>query len=320
MTQPKSTIIKPLLAKDVQEDKLKFPLIISPKIDGSFGFIQSDHLMARSLKPHENIFSTYKWSCPQFEGLRGELTLGGNPTAENLCRDTSSALRTIYGEPEIHLWCFDYITHETKNLPYSARLAVLEAKINELNTHGYEHIHLIPTYVIDNLQEYREYRDRFLQKGYEGCIVRDPKATHKEGRSSSVRADLWRWKPWSSAEIRVTHLVDEMKNNNEAKVNALGHTERSTHKENLTSKGMLGAIVGKLVTPLLDCYGKMIAEIGTDVTIATGSLKEKECKFYWDNPSELMDKVVEFEYFSYGLKEKPRFAQFKRIRSEVDMG
>ena len=94
-------IIKPLLARDVDESKLKGLLAGMPKIDGSWGGIQEGKLFARSLKPHENKFTTEQFSKPEFEGLRGELILGSDPTAENLCVNTSSALRRIEGTPDI---------------------------------------------------------------------------------------------------------------------------------------------------------------------------------------------------------------------------
>lgn len=311
-----TTIIKPLLAKDVDESKLKFPVAGMVKIDGSWGAIQNGKLFARSLKPHENKFTTARFSKPEFEGLRGELILGNDPAAENLCRDTSSALRRIEGEPEITMWCFDYVTEETKDLPYKERHALMVEKVSKL---GVKFINSIGYAVIKDFEEYAKYRNNFLSLGFEGIIIRDLTSKHKEGRSSSVKADLWRYKPWSSAEIRVKYLVEEQKNNNEAKTNDLGRTERSTHKENLEGKGTMGAIVGVLETPLLDYQGTEIAQVGTEITIATGSLKEKECQFYWDNQHEIVEKLVEFEYMSYGLKDKPRFAQFKRIRSENDL-
>lgn len=313
-------IIKPMLARDVNEAKLKFPVVVSNKVDGSFAFIQNGKLLARSLKQHENKHVTQQYSNPDFEGLRGELIAGFNPVAEDLCRNTSSALRTITREPETSLWCFDYVTPETKDLGYEQRSTLLYLKVKDLQSKGYDFIKFIPCEVVFTLQQYQMFKHISLEKGFEGCVVRDPLAKHKEGRSSAVKPELWRFKPWASAEIKVKQLVEEMKNCNEAKKNELGYTERSSHQAGKEGKWTLGAIIGTLVTPVLDCYGEVITEVGTEVTISTGCLKADECWYYWTNPDELLGKIVEFEYFSYGLKEKPRFAQFKRIRSEVDMG
>ena len=312
-------IIKPMLARDVNEAKLKFPAIVQPKVDGSWAAVQNVKLLARSLKPHENKHVTQQYSNPDFEGLRGELIVGFNPAAKDLCRNTSSALRTVDGQPETSLECFDYVTPETKDLGYEQRSTLLYLKVVELQSKGYDFIKFIPCEVVFTLQQYHMFKHISLEKGFEGCVVRDPLAKHKEGRSSAVKPELWRFKPWSSAEIRVTRLVEEQKNNNEAKKNELGYTERSTHQSGKEGKQTLGAIVGTLVTPVLDCYGAVVTEVGTEITISTGCLKADDCWYYWTNPSELIDKIVEFEYFSYGLKDKPRFAIFRRIRSDVDL-
>lgn len=312
-------LIRPLLAKDIDEQKLKFPFYLSPKIDGSFAFVQNVLLYARSLKHHENKHVTKQYSNPLFEGLRGELIVGSDPTAKDLCRNTSSALRTIEGEPETSLWCFDYVTPDTVNLTWLERQKLLLEKVCQLRALGYEDIGYVEPVKIHSMEEYINARNHFMSLGYEGVIIRDPNSKHKEGRSSGVRADLWRWKPWTTTEIVVTQLGEEQKNNNKAKTNLLGRSERSMHKDNLEGKQTLGFIVGTLLEPLKDFAGEVIAPSGTEITIATGSLTEKECKYYWDNPDELLGQIVEFEYFSYGLKEKPRYAQFKRLRSKVDM-
>ena len=290
-----SNLIKVTLAKDVEESKLKFPLIIQPKIDGTRSIVQNGKLYARSLKQHENKFVTQQYSSPMFNGLDGEMIVGDNPAAPDLCRNTSSALRTVEGDPATTFWCFDYITEETLGMTYSERYNLLDSKVKLLNLHGYSFIKIVPSYEANNLAEYQYLRDSFLEQGYEGCIIRDPKAKYKQGRSSSVKPDLWRYKPWSTAEIVVTRLVEEQQNNNEAKVNELGRTERSSHKENLVGKGTLGAIVGTLYNDLLDYKGKVVAAKGTEITIATGSLTEKEKLDLWNNP-DIYDQMAAMGY------------------------
>lgn len=312
-------VILPMLARDVQENKLKFPLTCTRKIDGVWAGIQNSKLFARSLKQFENKHVTEFYSNPCFEGLRGELIVGSVPNAPDLCRNTGSAVRTIAGSPETSLWCFDYITPSTEQKPYYERLKLLAERVEQLQSKGYTNIFMIDAYFASNLEEYLQFQKQFLQEGYEGIVVRTPDSKHKQGRSSSVKPELWRWKPYATAEIKVTRLVEEQTNKNQATINELGYTTRSSHKQNLEGSDTLGAIVGTLVTPLLDCFGKQVAEVGTELTIATGSLTAKELKQLWYNQDQLLGKLVTFEYMSFGLKDKPRFAQFKSIRDEVDL-
>jgi len=320
-----NNLIKPFLPKDVDPSRLNFPLwglAALCKIDGSFAFVQNGKLYARSLKQHENIYTTNLYSNPDFEGLRGELISGNNPTAEGLCRTTSGDIRRIEGEPETSLWCFDFVTHETKNLPYKERYELLHNKVIELNSLGYKNINIIPMHIVHNEKEYLELRDFFLSQGYEGLVLRDPQFPHKEGRSSATKPQLWRYKPYATAEILVTHLLEGTTNLNEATKNELGRSTRSSHKENLQNNATVGTIVGTLVNELTDYSGKVIAIKGTEINVSPGEMKGPERKFYWENQSEIVGHIVEFSYMSYGLKDKPRFANFtnfKRIRSERDM-
>jgi len=315
-------LIHPFLPKDVDEAKLIFPshgLIGMPKIDGSYSMIQNNLLYARSLKHHENVYTTKQYSITDFEGLRGEMIAGTDPVSEGLCRDTSSALRRVEGEPLTTLWCFDYVTHKNKNLPYETRHDSLTHKVELLNSKGYNNIHCIESYRVYDLEQYYALRNAFLSAGYEGLVLRDPMFPHKEGRSSAVKPQLWRYKPYSTAEIVVTHLVEGTTNLNEATTNELGRTTRSSHQENLQNNGTVGTIVGYLVNDLLDYYGRVIAPKGTEINVSPGELKGPERKFYWEHPEEIVRHIIEFDFMCYGLKDKPRFANFKRIRSERDM-
>lgn len=312
--------IKPLLAKDVDESGLYFPLITSTKIDGVFTLIQNGKALARSLKPHENKYITELYSNPLFEGLRGELAAGDDPTAEGLVRETSSVTRRIEGQPETTFWVFDYVTEESKNLPYYIRLAKAKDIVADLLwIHGYTNFRIAPNDWCRSLEDYQLYKNDAMEQGYEGLIVRDPWLPHKEGRSSTKKIHLWRWKPWIDAEIKVTGITEGQTNQNEATTNELGRTKRSTHKENMQPNGLVGSIQGILLEDLVDCFGKVIKKKDEEVTISPGEMTAKEKKFYFENPDELVGKIAKFKYFAYGLKDTGRFMSFVCIRSERDM-
>lgn len=312
-------IIKPLLAKDVDESNIKLPCYLSPKIDGVFTLIQNGKALARSLKPHENKFITAYYSNPLFEGLRGELIAGTNPVAEGLVRETSSVTRRIEGEPETSLWVFDYVTEETKDLPYKQRIALAWEKVIELHGKGFSSITLAPIQPCRNKVEYIYFKEKYLSQGYEGMIIRDPELPHKEGRSSSKKMHLWRWKPWIDAEIMVTGITEGQTNNNEATTNELGRTKRSTHKENMQPNGLVGSIQGILLADLVDCFGKVVQKKGETVTISPGEMTAVEKAFYFQNQHAIIDEIAKFKYFSYGLKDTGRFMSFICIRSKEDM-
>lgn len=315
-------ITKPLLAQNIQEDKLKFHscgYIMQCKIDGSFMLIQEGKALARSLKQHENKFITNFYSNPLFNGLRGEIIVGDNPVAEGLCRDTSSALRRIDGEPQTTFWVFDYVTEDTKDLPYKDRLGKVYLHVEHLSAEGFTNFKIVPSHRVFNIEQYNALKSAFMEAGYEGCIIRHPELPHKEGRSSTTKAHLWRWKPWLDAEILVTGITEGRTNLNEATTNELGRTKRSTHQENMQPNGQVGTLQGNLLKDLLDCNGKVIQNKGSEVTISAGEMTAKERKYYFENQQEIIGSIAKFKYFAYGLKETVRMPIFLSIRSSNDM-
>ena len=92
---------KPMLACDWHQQKVKFPLTAQPKVDGVRSLNQNGLLTGRSLKKHENIYITEKYSRKEFHGFDGEMAVGDDPGHPDLCRMTSKALRTREGEPVV---------------------------------------------------------------------------------------------------------------------------------------------------------------------------------------------------------------------------
>src|SRR5712691_7907552 len=80
---------KPMLALSKLPDfrMLKFPLLVSPKLDGIRASVQGGQLVSRSLKPipNKNVQDLFR-NLP--EGIDGEL-IEGNPSDEPFRRTTS---------------------------------------------------------------------------------------------------------------------------------------------------------------------------------------------------------------------------------------
>ena len=144
---------KPMLASDANIQKIKYPCIIQPKIDGVRGLYITDKLTGRSLKQHKNRYTNKFFADEIFKGFDGELIVNEDPTHPDLCRNTSSAMGTYEGEPHI-TWClFDYITEDTINLQYEARYSDLKYKISELEeTHPelMAHLQVVPSMLVNN--------------------------------------------------------------------------------------------------------------------------------------------------------------------------
>lgn len=283
--------MKPMLAGKVDDVyKLRYPLIASPKVDGVRALVVDGKVMSRAMKPIPN---KHVQKCFwDFEGADGELFVG-DITSPTCYVDTVSAVMTEEGEPDVTFTVFD----NWKNpLLYCQRLdSVLNFSCAHLNQLEY--------YFIDTPEDLLHYEDQCVRYGYEGVMVRDPSGPYKQGRSTLKEQYLLKIKRFDDSEAIVVDIVELMRNKNEAKINELGYTTRSSHKENLIESGMLGAFVVE------DVATKQQFKIGTGFT-------EEQRKQFFSVDS--IGKIVKYKHQPSGKKDLPRFPSFLGFRSVLD--
>ena len=289
---------KPHLACDADLDKLKFPAMGFPKLDGVRGLHITGMMTGRSLKPHANKIVTEKYSRKEFEGFDGEFTFG-DIRGESLCRDTTSVMSRIEGSPDVQWNLFDYVSDDTVDLKYLNRYSKLVELISSNNvfTQAFN-IVVIPFVWLYNITQVEEFYQKCLDEGYEGAIVRDPEGKHKDGRATVKVGAYLRLKPQSDKEAKVVRLVEAMENQNEAKVNELGRTERSSHKENKVGKGMVGMLV---------CIDETT---GIEIDVGAGKMTHEERTHFWNHPEEMVGHFIKYRSMDVGVKDKPRFARY----------
>ncbi len=312
--------MKLMLATDADTKKLKYPLCMQPKIDG----VRAAHLTpagltGRNLKPHANLHTTKVFSNPLYLGLDGEMA-NGDWTAEDLCRRTTSAMNTIAGEPELTWHVFDYVNSYTYTFGYRHRYYHLARRVEQLQREGVNNIHLVPNHYVQDEEGLLELEDRWLDLGFEGAIIRAVSGPYKEGRSTIREGYLLRIKRFIEEDAVVLDVVEGRTNLNEAKVNALGHTERSSHQENMVPNGMVGTLTCRLSKDVFDPrnLGNPILLAGAEITVSAGSMDHKDRLRYMKEPGLIIGKTIKFKMFPKGVKDKPRFPTFQSIRMESD--
>lgn len=309
----------PQRAVDAVLERVQFPCAGQPKLDGVRGMqMLKQRFTGRSLKPFANKRFTQFWSHADFFGLDGEVVAPGLPwNHPAMCRTTTSLTGTIDSPKVPWLVAFDYVKPDTYDLAYERRYALLEKRVDSLQQHYGERIELMPLVVLKNMRQLEQYIADNRTKGYEGTIVRNLKAPFKPG-DSTLAMELWRIKDRIDFEIRVTKLIEAMQNNNEAKVNALGKTERSSHKANKTGKGMVGMIQGEVVKDV-EWQGKLLFPKGMVIDVGPGEMTHPKRKQYWENPKLIVGKLGKVAVQPYGTKDKPRQPVWLTPRNEVDM-
>ncbi len=301
--------MKPMLAEDYVEAKLRFPMIAQPKIDGVRSLNMLGPLTGRSLKQHENRYTTQFFSGEPFIGFDGEMA-AQSETHPALCRITSSALSTIKGEPFIQWHLFDYVTVETAKLPYYERYQALANRLRDV-TDLYPmlkgHLKLIPYIMVQNLEMLNALDETWTDAGYEGTILRHPDGIHKQGRSTVRESGLLRIKRFVDAEAVVVRYEEGNANGNEAQINELGKTFRTTHAANMVPNGQVGTIIAKDVVT------------GQEISVSPGNMPHDMRAAEWKNREQAAGRVFIYKHFPKGVKDKPRFPTWKSWRAAVDM-
>lgn len=304
-------MFKPNLVSDCVEDKVKYPCGMQPKIDGVRGLGDYCRLVGRSLKPVVNVYTQKLFSDPGAAGLDGEFA-AEHECHPDLCRLTTSALSTIEGEPFCLWWVFDYVTDETKNLPYSQRYEILVQRVAWLQAQPElqawaGRLRVVPMTIVHNREEMEALDAKWLEMGYEGSIVVGLDNPYKEGRSTVREGGRLRIKRFVHEDAIVLSIEEGEHNGNPAEINELGRTSRSSHKENKFPNGMVGALI---------CTDKLT---NATIRVGAGRMTHADRLRYFEQPDLIVGQTIKYKRFPKGEKDKPRFPTFQTIRTEFDI-
>src|SRR6185436_6644109 len=98
---------RPLLASTLESPALlKFPVCVSPKLDGIRCMIVGGVPLSRNGKLIPNLYIRTKLGNQVFHGLDGELIVG-EPNGQGVFNRTSSGVMSHDGEPAFTYWVFD---------------------------------------------------------------------------------------------------------------------------------------------------------------------------------------------------------------------
>ena len=287
----------PMLAGKVQDvNALRYPVLASPKLDGIRGTMQGGVLLSRSLKPIANKNVQAKFANLP-DGVDGEFIVG-DPTAKDCYQKTNSVIMS-HDKPadDVNFYAFDMLTTDE----FTVRYALLKSKIGWMPS-----VHIVPQNSVLGSEGLLETEAAWLEEGYEGVMIRDPKGPYKHGRSSTKEGILLKLKRFEDAEAEIIGCYEEMKNNNEEFRNELGRTARSTAKAGLVGKGTLG--------------GFDVRDLDSGVEFQVGSgFDAAQRSEYWRNQDKLIGQIIKYKSFKIGVKDKPRHPIYLGMRSKEDL-
>lgn len=294
-------MFKPQLSEDAVnlKSEMTFSKLASIKLDGIRAVTKFQSVLSRSLKPIPN--KHIQEMLAPYQDLDGELIVGP-ANAEDVYRVTSSAVRSEEGKPEFVFYVFDDISAESLKKPFEQRLATLQARSLP------DFIKVLPQQSVGNTEELAAFYEEVLHDGYEGLIVRNPASLYKMGRCTLASQDSLKMKPFADSEFVVLSVYEAMHNTNEAFIDELGRTARSSHQENLTGNGMVGGFEARDV------------KTGVEFRVAAGTLNHEARRQVWERRDQLTSRIGKYRHMTVGVKDKPRFPRFIGWRDAFDMG
>lgn len=300
---------KPLLGEDVVLSLVQWPMLMPPKLDGirvvypNPGAAPLTRKLLPVPNPHINrVITDFKLS-----GLDGEIIVG-EPTGEDVYNRTQSYVmsKSIKGaEQEFTLHVFDDFTFPDD--PFTERFERARERVEALKSR-------FPLAVVDHplvtsLEEMHERHAMNLGLGYEGSMLRIPHGRYKYGRSTAKEGILLKHKPTISFEAEIESYYEKLHNRNEATLDGLGHTKRSSHKEGKVPAGTLGGVWVREISP---CPGRRF-KVGIFRGLTAADLKK-----LWDERESLPGRKMKGIAMGSGEKDLPRHGRWVGWWDEAD--
>lgn len=298
--------MKPMKSSAYVEELLVFPLYGSFKFDGYRSVGVDGGMKSNSLKDIRNMFIQACMRGDEVNGLDGELIVGP-PNAPDVYNKSSPVMK-FETEPDFKFYVFDDFTRP--NDPYEVRLTTLRRRVREFNesrpTEGRAVV--VDQVLLNNLEELYAFEQRALIEGYEGVMLRRPDGKYKFGRSTAKEGYLLKVKRFSHGEGVIVGFEERLHNDNEAFIDELGRTARSTAAEGLSGTGMMGALW--LNDP----------KYAEPFKVGCGTMTHDEAKWAWDNRESLSGQVSRYRWFPHGTIDAPRHGMYDGLRDNDDLG
>jgi len=299
-----SILVRPLLAAkttDADLQKLQYPVLGSPKIDGIRALVSNGWLLSRTMKQIPNRYTQTLFGRKELEGVDGELVVG-RPWDKNLMQQTTSGVMSHGGMPNTHYYIFDRWDQPQQH--YAERLQELVWSIVSKDVANVTVLH---HQILNSYDDLLLYEQEQLRLGYEGMMVRSVAGKYKQGRSTVKEGILLKVKRFHDAEAIITDFSALLRNENAAELDERGYTKRSTAQAGKFADELLGSLRVKDLTT------------GVQFDIGSGFTEAQRIGL-WNERHTLVGKLIKYKSFANaGVKDKPRFPIFLGFRSPIDL-
>jgi len=203
------TPVLPMLAKSYKDGKGKFPAYAQPKLNGVRCLSQRKGggvalISRKNTRYTTQLMHLIKPLCEAFGG-DVDWIVDGEIYKHGWSLQKISGLARGYKEGEneqLEYWIYDLAD---ESLPFEDRMKSIEDTFKDNgNAKKTEHGHKlvkVPTVLIENEEQMKKLHDKFVELGFEGLILRQPKGAYKLGLYRS--GDLEKYKAFIDHEFEI---------------------------------------------------------------------------------------------------------------------
>lgn len=323
----KEKAFSPLLCPndEIEINQLSYPLLISTKMDGCRLLFKQGEIVTRSLKPLPNIQLNQKFEPLRKFSEEDKLILDGEVFAPGipfqfivscfmtedydakqsikkwteLCQEHDYFISRQEVFDKLKFYCFDCLTENLKDTPFNARLGNAENACKSFP----ELAVAVEHWAVYSAEEVSQVFDQVILKGYEGLILRNPKAPYKFGRARVSENIAYKLKPWATVDSKIIGIVQATVVNEDAEktVNELGYSRTSKRQEDRHT-------IDKAQAFVVDFNGKELS-----VPIA---MPDEKKVYIFKHQEEFVGKFLEYKFMTVGMKDLPRIPKMIRLRED----
>jgi DNA ligase-1 len=277
---------------------------MSEKLDGVRVLFFGGVAYSRSLKllPNQELQFLAQEYAEELEGCDGEV-IAGDLYAKDVLQQSVSFAMSADSKADFKVYLFDRFDHINLDKPWLSRFSTLNNIVH--GACGDNNVEVLQHFEANNPKELDKFESQVLARGGEGVMLRNTVGKYKCGRSGTKTPELQKVKRFQDTEFTIVGYEQFYHNNNEATVNELGRTTRSTSKEGLVA---------------VDTLGSLICSLGGDKTfnVGTGYTQEQR-SLLWAMKDSLPGKLAKIKFFHYSADGVPLLPVFLALRDERDI-
>jgi DNA ligase-1 len=292
----------------------KFPLFISPKMDGMRVKVMGGSLYSRF---HKKLAEpAQKWFAPvaKFAAERG-LILDGEIWSETLAfNEIMSAIANPIAVSKLKIGVLDCMPlgdwYQETDQPFLFRTKQAEATVAKFKDSSvYEkQLFYVSQIRCNDVEVARKFHFEYLAQGYEGSVLKYALGNYKHGRATLKQGLMFKFKQWATVDATIFDFkqATAMKSSvmfGERETDEMGYLKRS-HKQDTRE--------------LVEGIGSIDVKLKDGRIVGVGVAKGVELGITWKNRHRYLGKHVEIIYQDHGIKELPRLGRIVRFRPDLD--